>query len=150
MSERHTNKQVVWSKKFLFKCNLIAAVICHHITAKLKFQFQTLLPSCCCCWEIPLSSQLVFYKKIKECNHWPLGLDFPSLMLPANLWPLTLWCIWSSNWSVCLSVTLLGQPYGPPREAGGGERGEQRQSRERERQQWWTVDTYSSSFNQDK
>lgn len=144
MSELHTVKQVVVSKTMQYKCNLIAAVICHHITAKLKFQFQTLLPSRCCCWEIPLSSQLVFYKKIKECYHTGhLVLTFHRSCCQPTFDPWPCGAL-SSNRSVCLSATLLGQPRRPPREAGGGE-GEQRQSQEM--QQWRMVETCSSSFN---
>lgn len=79
----------------------------------------------------------VFYKKIRECifkvcNHWPVGLDFPSLMLSADLWPLTLCC--TSSWLVSLSFCWpLRASRQTTRRGGGGGGTQARRIQKKER-----------------
>jgi len=66
----------------------------------------------------------VFYKKIREfcfkvCIHWPAGLDFPLLILPDDLWPLTLCCTSSRLVSLSFSWPLRAAWRPPGEEVEG-------------------------------
>lgn len=76
-----------WKRVFMsFK--VVNIVICSIFFQALVFRNTSL--GFTVLWKPFTAHGWLFYKKITECNHRSLSLDFPSLKLSADLWPLTL------------------------------------------------------------
>lgn len=82
------------------------------------------------------------------CDHWPVGLDFPLLMLSSDLWPLTLWCTSSRlvSLSFCWPLRVSQQTT---RRGERGRRGADKYSKKKEWKRRFKVvktDVWTNTF----